>query len=252
VHRWPILLPDNPAAAQTPETPSPFTRARVQSFNSSASYGSTETTSAPSEAQQPRHFRGHPPDPHPTTPSVSPEVVVLSSPTKRRDLTAPRYPIRKSSAAERILEKLQVGPRPGTSVNQRTSPMKPTRDDLATYPRASIPESRRHSTATFLSLSNVHNQPGPPSPIIARPRFSRSPSAPNSVPQIQTSNSQGSIVTSTASVPPEFLPLLDGEHHTDELATRFEAGWPLLEQWLITAGCGKGDGDFGRVLIIYR
>ena len=179
-------------------------------------------------------------------------MVVLSSPTKRRDLTAPRYPIRKSSAAERILEKLQVGPRPGTSVNQRTSPMKPTRDDLATYPRASIPESRRHSTATFLSLSNVHNQPGPPSPIIARPRFSRSPSAPNSVPQIQTSNSQGSIVTSTASVPPEFLPLLDGEHHTDELATRFEAGWPLLEQWLITAGCGKGDGDFGRVLIIYR
>jgi len=250
VHRWPILLPDNPAAAQTPETLS-FTRARVQSFNSSASYGSTETMSAPSDAQQSRLSRGHPPDPPPTTPSISPEVAVLSLPTKRRDLTAPRYPIRKSSAAERILEKLQLGPRSGTSANQRTSPMKSTRDDLATYPRASIPESRRHSTATFLSLSDVHSRPGPPSPIITRPRFSRSPSAPNSVPQIQTSNSQGSIATST-SVPPEFLLLLDGEHHTDELATRFEAGWPLLEQWLSVAGGGKGDGDFGRVLIIYR
>jgi hypothetical protein len=60
------------------------------------------------------------------------------------------------------------------------------------------------------------------------------------------------MATSTASVPLGLLPLLDGEHHTDELATRFETGWPLLEQWLIAAGGGKGDGDFGRVLIIYR
>lgn len=60
------------------------------------------------------------------------------------------------------------------------------------------------------------------------------------------------MTASTVSVPPELLPLLDGEHHTDELATRFEAGWPLLEQWLIAVGGGKGDGDFGRVLIIYR
>jgi hypothetical protein len=52
--------------------------------------------------------------------------------------------------------------------------------------------------------------------------------------------------------PPDLLPLLDGEHHTDELSTRFEAGWPLLEQWLVAAGGGKGDGDFGRVSIVYR
>ncbi|KIM62127.1 hypothetical protein SCLCIDRAFT_120438 [Scleroderma citrinum Foug A] len=52
--------------------------------------------------------------------------------------------------------------------------------------------------------------------------------------------------------PPELMPLLDGEHHTDELATRFEAGWPLLQQWLVAIGGGKGNGDFGRVVIIYR
>jgi nitrogen permease regulator 2-like protein len=48
------------------------------------------------------------------------------------------------------------------------------------------------------------------------------------------------------------MALLDGEHHTDELAVGFEAGWPLLEQWLVSIGDGKGDGDFGKVLIIYR
>ena len=52
--------------------------------------------------------------------------------------------------------------------------------------------------------------------------------------------------------PSDLLPLLDGEHHTDELATRFQVGWPLLEHWLIEIGGGKGEGDFGRVLIIYR
>lgn len=46
--------------------------------------------------------------------------------------------------------------------------------------------------------------------------------------------------------------MLDGEHHADELSTEFEAGWPLLERWLTEAGGGSGDGDFGRVAIIYR
>ena len=53
-------------------------------------------------------------------------------------------------------------------------------------------------------------------------------------------------------IPPALIPLLDGDHHTDELSVRFEAGWPLLEQWLITIGGGEGDGDYGRVVIIYK
>ncbi|KAI0064562.1 nitrogen permease regulator 2 [Artomyces pyxidatus] len=52
--------------------------------------------------------------------------------------------------------------------------------------------------------------------------------------------------------PEELLPLLDGEHHTDELCTRFEVGWPTLERWLVAAGGGTGSGDFGKVLVIYR
>ena len=52
--------------------------------------------------------------------------------------------------------------------------------------------------------------------------------------------------------PPELLGMLDGDHHTDELAVQFEAGWPVLEGWLVAAGGGRGDGDFGRVCIIYQ
>lgn len=52
--------------------------------------------------------------------------------------------------------------------------------------------------------------------------------------------------------PPELVPLLDGEHHTDDLCARFEVGWSILEQWLVAIGGGKGDGDYGRVTIIYR
>ncbi|EIM89847.1 nitrogen permease regulator 2 [Stereum hirsutum FP-91666 SS1] len=54
------------------------------------------------------------------------------------------------------------------------------------------------------------------------------------------------------SPPSPLVELLDGEHHTDELCTRFEVGWPMMEQWLAAIGGGKGEGDLGKVLIIYR
>jgi nitrogen permease regulator 2 len=57
---------------------------------------------------------------------------------------------------------------------------------------------------------------------------------------------------SLASYPPELPGYLDGTHHTDELATRFEVGWPVLEKWLVALGEGQGNGDFGRVAIMYR
>lgn len=57
---------------------------------------------------------------------------------------------------------------------------------------------------------------------------------------------------STLVVPSELAQLLDGEHHTDELATKFEAGWPMLQKWLVAIGGGGGDGDFGRVVMVYR
>lgn len=81
----------------------------------------------------------------------------------------------------------------------------------------------------------------------SRPRLSRSPSSP----AVAT---RPPVITPPLPVtyPPELASLLDGEHHTDELCAKFEVGWPMMEQWLIALGAGKGDGDFGKVLIIYR
>lgn len=59
-------------------------------------------------------------------------------------------------------------------------------------------------------------------------------------------------IVSTLVVPSELAQLLDGEHHTDELGTKFEAGWPMLQKWLVAIGEGSGDGDFGRVIMVYR
>jgi len=76
-----------------------------------------------------------------------------------------------------------------------------------------------------------------------RPRLSRSPSA-------QTlSVSQGQ---QPLQIPPGLKDLLDGTRHSDELGVQFEAGWPLLEKYLVAIGGGKSDGDFGCVEIIYR
>jgi hypothetical protein len=52
--------------------------------------------------------------------------------------------------------------------------------------------------------------------------------------------------------PPQLVPLLDGEHHTDELCTKFEVGWPLLERWLELIGGGEIENEGGKVVIIYR
>jgi hypothetical protein len=54
------------------------------------------------------------------------------------------------------------------------------------------------------------------------------------------------------SYPKDLALLLSGEHHTDELCTKFEASWPRLEQWLTEIGGGQGEGDLGRVVILYK
>jgi hypothetical protein len=87
----------------------------------------------------------------------------------------------------------------------------------------------------------------PPSPII--PKHNLNPSRlTRQSSQLHTNSGPGTQLT----IPSGLLTLLDGEHHTDELSARFEAGWPLLEQWLVSIGGGVGEGDYGRVVIIYK
>ena len=76
----------------------------------------------------------------------------------------------------------------------------------------------------------------------ARPRISR---------ELSTTNH--GLLQGPAQFPPELLTMLDGEHHTDEICTKFEVGWPMLRQWLFAAGGAQdGDEDYGTISIIYR
>ncbi|KAJ3965968.1 nitrogen permease regulator 2-domain-containing protein, partial [Lentinula raphanica] len=210
----------------------------------------------------------------PSTPRGNFNPATISVTDTNRPHTRPRQP----SAAERILESVRnrdqnfirspASPRtswlysppesaatvvPGITATASTprdsdnlnTPMADHRLD----PVAAV--SRRQSLIAPITPTNVP----PNSPNISRlvlnpaprPRIERSPSAPIT---------RGYNVMGGKSVPApvplayptDLLKLLDGEHHTDELAVRFEAGWPLLDDWLTRIG----EGHKGRVLIIYR
>ena len=121
-----------------------------------------------------------------------------------------------------------------------------------------VREPRRLSTTTTASLFEIAQALAVPTEPrlqhVVRPRLSRSPSSP--VVKTQANGTAPSstpiLVPQSLAYPPSLVPLLDGEHHTDELCCRFEVGWPTLERWLVAVGEGSGDGDYGKVLIIYR
>jgi hypothetical protein len=103
--------------------------------------------------------------------------------------------------------------------------------------------------------------------VSQRPRFERSPSAPvarvGAAPPMDVP-SVGSVVRTSVGTaiapgptfspyPKKLLEFLNGETHTDAIGCELEAGWPLIERWLMEIGGGDGDNGFGpRVAIIYR
>ncbi|KAG9318697.1 nitrogen permease regulator 2-domain-containing protein [Chiua virens] len=242
VHRYPVLIPESPSQAN---------RRRRQSISSSPIQLATHHTSFPADVpESSSRFRGRLPDVSVTIP-VNTEAF-LSSPTREADYT--RGALRRISAAEKVLEQLRfktLHRGGGSNADEVGS----TRELYVGRPRIDS-DSRRQS---MYQQSEVSGREGRSlhghsigSMSTGRPRLSRSPSAPM-VPQIHTSFSQGSgQLLNMPAPPPELVTLLDGEHHTDELSTRFEAGWPLLQRWLAMVGGGRGDGDLGRVSIIYR
>lgn len=246
VHRWPILL--------AADVPSP-TRRRKQSLSSSASNASPTSSSAPI-GEIPR-FSGRP--------DASGGAPILGSPINQMEVTRAQQ---RTSAAEKVLEQLRFKtlPRAGPNPTMRQPPLSPEGPERNNERRSRVlSDTRRHSTyqqptshvpppsSVAGSQSIVpHNSSESQIAFPAKPRLSRSPSTSRT----RALNSQGSSGPMNAPPPPELLPLLDGDHHTDELCTRFEVGWPQLQQWLVTIGGGKGDGDgggdLGRVSIIYR
>ena len=191
---------------------------------------------------------------------------------------------RRASAAEKVLEQLRgrdipkkisavtlPGPRTswinGRPENIQNLTTMTTTTTKVLAPTTPITSDAAASSTTQASLSSQDS----PTKGIESKRASRrqslvSPVVPPPSPIIPKHNLNSSRLTRQTSqlphtnsgpgaqlaVPPGLLSLLDGEHHTDELSVRFEAGWPLLEQWLVSIGGGGGDGDYGRVVIIYK
>jgi hypothetical protein len=195
---------------------------------------------------------------------------------------------RRASAAEKVLEQLRgrdiqkstatavssprtswINGRPENIAQNPTTMTTTTKNVAATISGSSADAAvTAGSSATQTSLSSSQDSPTkgigsrksasrrqspavpPPSPIIPKHNLTSSSRLTRQSSQLALSNSSGS--GAQLSIPSALLPLLDGEHHTDELSVRFEAGWPLLEQWLVAIGGGQGDGDFGRVVIIHK
>ncbi|KAF7323074.1 hypothetical protein HMN09_00087500 [Mycena chlorophos] len=269
VHRWPILIGPQVPAPPPPNPPEPSSgRTRM---NSLSSYVPSPITGSRDLAM----LRGRTPQNTPIIPALSPDFVSPPSPATVVTTATPNRP-RRASAAEKILEQLRSRDiqKSGGSVNggtPRPSWLHYTNEsELSTTPiRAeqqpgSVPsaittpltrpggsESRRQS------LSGLPLNP-PPSPVLPKATISTvvgTTSRPQSTlmsPSVPVSARASESWASSIPYPKELPALLDGEHHTDELAVQFEAGWPLLERWLAAIGGGEGPGDLGRVVIIYR
>ena len=107
-------------------------------------------------------------------------------------------------------------------------------------------DSRRTSLLTGMPPSGPPPSPVMPKLTMTAPsrRGTRSPSTP-------LNHQAGG--QSAVGYPAELIPLLDGDHHTDEIGVRLNVGWPQLEQWLVALGGGQGNGDFGEAVVItYR
>jgi hypothetical protein len=217
VHRWPVLLPEHHFRTQSNHTALPPSLATIG------------THDVPFNALQ--------------TPSMS-----ASSGTR-----VSRPPItRKPSIAEIVLGELQNKDlrHSGSTTNTHARVHQSTQDNSA----SDAPGSRRHSLVSTISysgsISTYGAQAVPKTSMAGAQNTPRTRHLSNS--PSQRNLAQGQLRVVAPVYPPDIESLLDGEHHTDELGTRFEAGWPLLEKWLVAVGGGKGDGDFGRVCIIYR
>ncbi len=266
VHRWPILLcpPEPPLDRRTGMAS--LGRRRGKSF---ASIMTTQTApDSPPTRHEPEQVRarGRVFEAQPTITSAGAELVASSLTTRQIvpavASAASVLPHRRSSAAESSLEILRsnetrkpLGGRAYQTMSRFSAaafrgaggPGDTGALPTARYTVSSSPDAFDRGlpgtggAAGSSDPLESEQSSGGRSALLARPRLTREPS--------QTRLLQGPV----AQFPPELLPLLDGEHHTDEICTRFEVGWPVLRQWLFVAGGAKeGDEEYGNISIIYR
>ncbi|RPD66360.1 NPR2-domain-containing protein [Lentinus tigrinus ALCF2SS1-7] len=270
VHRWPVLLSTPEQAQDRRPSMASLGRKRGKSFASAMTI-STTTASPPTTRTDPESLRsrGRVQEAQPTIASAGAEILPASSTPSLPTTLARTAPARRASAAESSLEMLRNrdGRKPlqdrayqtMSRLYGRTETMaqdaagkqgdtlsrRMTRNAVSSSPDAF--EKRGLSTTvggmTSDTLDSEQSSGGRSNLLgTARPRIPR---------ELSTTNH--GLLQGPAQFPPELLTMLDGEHHTDEICTRFEVGWPMLRQWLFAAGgAQEGDDDYGNISIIYR
>ncbi|KAG5730919.1 Nitrogen permease regulator 2 like protein [Termitomyces sp. T112] len=276
VHRYPVLLPPDPSQVASvavfprprgnsisggpPVRYSPYTPSPPHTDPTSPAYLTTQPTAffrvrspsaIPGQNGSPEVDHSAAKGQKPSAGHPSPAIAVVPISATNR--------ARRASAAEKVLEQLR----------NRSDLQKPLTSIVGsprtawghyhecvttpTFPTAAIPQdghgSRRPGSRRQSLITPIGPPPSPVVPKVGLPT-SNLTGLRSRLSWNQNTSQLG--VSGMRPYPSDFLTLLDGEHHTDELAVRFEAGWPLLEQWLVHAGGGAGDGDFGKVCIIYR
>lgn len=243
VHRWPVLLPEVDTATLQDErfgNPSSFGRKRGKSIATSAQPSQSSLRVEPDTMRG--RLRSHgslTPRPIMTTDFSIPSTTGGAQNGTAMPAFAP--PGRRTSAAETSLEQLRSRP-VRRSIQDVFNPRPPEQPSVP--PPSPTPTPR---TLTKTSSDPAARPPPPTGLTRSRPQLERSPSAP-AMQQVYGPTQ----VPLGPTLPRELLDMLDGEHHTDEICTHLKVGWPIVRQWLVIAGGGRGDGDFGRVAIIYR
>jgi hypothetical protein len=225
IHRWPYLLP-------------------------------LDTTNVPTPAAG-AHFIPLPPVTSPLVPNgpslLSPTSTFLVEEPFQGPVPSPPGPsVLSRSAEERlgVLSKRRIRERTISSTATSDGPSEPGSHEARR--KGSYLSTTTISTISTISTASAAS--GGPTSAVDWPR--QSFPSPGATPRLST--------ISLPPAPPRLVPpfglaeLLDGEHHTDELCTRFKAGWPIMKKYLATIGNHdpepKADGlnDLGRVKIIYR
>ncbi|KAH9484115.1 Nitrogen permease regulator 2-like protein [Psilocybe cubensis] len=262
VHRYPVYISPDPDEIGSNEHIYPL-ESPIEPITHSVLARKRGKSLSAANGQQPIIFPTPPADVTPHETDAPPSSTISAS-----------HRARRASAAEKVLEQLRSRDMQKSGTNALAS----QRNSWINFPHESLTNSSNSLatvtnalngsvvslagiSATLPSTGVAHASPTknastgrdsrrqsliapvvpPSSPIIAK--MTLTPSRPLN---------QAANITSQPSVPPSFKSMLDGEHHTDELSVKFEAGWPLLEQWLRTIGGGQGENDYGRVVIICK
>ncbi|TDL24839.1 NPR2-domain-containing protein [Rickenella mellea] len=244
VHRWPVFIPEK----EKPEKSLSPSRRRGKSLTNS--FGTLSPDGLGNKL--PRT-----PDalPSQTRPALVSDNALTSSSRRasaaevyleqfRRDLDASNaagvpFPLTGPSISPRVARFSRPQIIPGSPMQdptRRNSLQQPYPPTTTTSTTAGAPPPY---AGLFSMPESAETRNGAMTP--SRPRISRSPSG-VTLP----------VAASPVMYPSELKGLLDGTHHTDELSVRLEAGWPLLEKFLVAVGGGKGNGDYGTVEIIYH